>query len=91
MESFNVIFLYLFFLYSFTYVALFLSSLKVKLFKFVNYSSYFINILLLCCISVTDFDVKVFTVASEENEGYLRYIRSAEYYDVEVNYLKNCQ
>lgn len=34
-----------------------------------------------------DFDVKVFTVASEETEGFLRYIRSANYYNVEVNYL----
>lgn len=33
---------------------------------------------------IADIDVKVFTVASEETEGYLRYIRSANYYNVEV-------
>lgn len=35
----------------------------------------------------TDFDVQVFTVASDETEGYVRYIRSANYYDVEVTTL----
>lgn len=34
-----------------------------------------------------DIDVKVFTVASEKTEGYLRYIRSASYYNVEVETL----
>lgn len=34
--------------------------------------------------SFIDFNVKVFTVASEETEGYLRFIRSANYYNVEV-------
>lgn len=29
-------------------------------------------------------DVKVFTIASQETEGYQRYIRSAEYHNIEV-------
>ncbi|XP_055326484.1 procollagen-lysine,2-oxoglutarate 5-dioxygenase isoform X2 [Sitodiplosis mosellana] len=36
---------------------------------------------------VGELDVKVFTVASEDTEGYLRYIRSANYYNVEVETL----
>lgn len=36
------------------------------------------------CLFLTEFNVKVFTVASEETEGYLRYIRTANYYNVEV-------
>lgn len=35
----------------------------------------------------TDFDVKVFTVASEETEGYVRYIRSANYYEIDITTL----
>lgn len=31
--------------------------------------------------------MKIFTAASEETEGYLRYIRSASYYDIEVSIL----
>lgn len=34
---------------------------------------------------VLDVDVKVFTVASDETEGYQRYVRSANYYNVDVS------
>lgn len=33
----------------------------------------------------TDVDVKVITVASDETEGYQRFIRSAQYFNIEVS------
>lgn len=35
-----------------------------------------------------DVDVKVITVASDETEGYQRFIRSAQYYNIDVKYSK---